>query len=164
MCGHLKDNNNAATAISSNIKLIKTPSNERLSKSDQRDLNLINSASIDDIQNSAASNYINTSNTTNTMNLNNKRRNEIISTGNNCEDRRLMRQQQQQMRRQPSDWYWLNACMGVVENNYAAVEAYLACGGNPGRALTSSEVSLLNRNSAFDVGHTLIHLAIRLVS
>lgn len=50
---------------------------------------------------------------------------------------------------------------GVVENNYGAVEAYLSCGGNPGRSLTSTEVSLLNRNSAYDVGHTLIHLAIR---
>lgn len=50
---------------------------------------------------------------------------------------------------------------GVVENNYAAVEAYLSCGGNPGRSLTSNEVAILNRNSAYDVGHTLIHLAIR---
>lgn len=50
---------------------------------------------------------------------------------------------------------------GVVENKFSDVEAYLLCGGNPGRALTSSEVSLLNRNSAYDVGHTLIHLAIR---
>lgn len=52
-------------------------------------------------------------------------------------------------------------CVGVVENNYGAVEAYLSCGGNPGRSLTSTEVTLLNRNSAYDVGHTLIHLAIR---
>lgn len=51
--------------------------------------------------------------------------------------------------------------LGVVENNYGAVESYLSCGGNPGRSLTSSEVALLNRNSAYDVGHTLIHLAIR---
>lgn len=50
---------------------------------------------------------------------------------------------------------------GVVENNYGAVEAYLSCGGNPARSLTSTEVALLNRNSAYDVGHTLIHLAIR---
>lgn len=50
---------------------------------------------------------------------------------------------------------------GVVENNFSAVEAYLSCGGNPGRSLTNTEVALLNRNSAFDVGHTLIHLAIR---
>lgn len=51
----------------------------------------------------------------------------------------------------------------MVENNYAAVEAYLSCGGNPGRSLTSTEVALLNRNSAYEscIGHTLIHLAIR---
>lgn len=48
-----------------------------------------------------------------------------------------------------------------MENNFSAVEAYLSCGGNPGRSLTNTEVALLNRNSAFDVGHTLIHLAIR---
>lgn len=48
-----------------------------------------------------------------------------------------------------------------MENNYAAVEAYLSCGGNPARSLTSTEIAALNRNSAFDVGHTLIHLAIR---
>lgn len=51
--------------------------------------------------------------------------------------------------------------LGVVDNNYGAVEAYLSCGGNPGRSLNATEVSLLNRNSAYDVGHTLIHLAIR---
>lgn len=50
---------------------------------------------------------------------------------------------------------------GVVENNFSAVEAYLSCGGNPARSLTSTEIAALNRNSAFDVGHTLIHLAIR---
>ncbi|XP_055678535.1 ubiquitin thioesterase trabid [Lutzomyia longipalpis] len=81
-----------------------------------------------------------------------------MEASNNCDahqERRL-----RQLRRQ-ADWNWLNACMGVVENNIGAVETYLACGGNPGRSLTINEVSLLNRNSAFDVGHTLIHLAIR---
>lgn len=65
-----------------------------------------------------------------------------------------------QLKRQ-ADWIWLNACIGVVENNLAAVEHYLARGGNVGRTLNSNEVLLLNRPSAFDVGHTLIHLAIR---
>lgn len=65
-----------------------------------------------------------------------------------------------QLKRQ-ADWIWLNACIGVVENNLAAVEHYLARGGNVARTLTSNEVLLLNRSSAFDVGHTLIHLAIR---
>lgn len=62
-----------------------------------------------------------------------------------------------QIRRQ-ADRQWLNACIGVVDNNYIAVEEYLACGGSPARALNSNEVLLLNRSSAFDVGHTLIHL------
>ncbi|EAT46711.1 AAEL002091-PA [Aedes aegypti] len=66
-----------------------------------------------------------------------------------------------QLRRQP-DWQWLNACIGIAENNVGAVESYLSCGGDAGRALTPAEVSLLNHNNiAFDVGHTLIHLAIR---
>lgn len=65
-----------------------------------------------------------------------------------------------QIRRQ-TDRQWLSACIGVVDNNRNAVEEYLACGGNPARAITANECSLLNRNSAFDVGHTLIHLAIR---
>ncbi|XP_031617757.1 ubiquitin thioesterase trabid isoform X2 [Contarinia nasturtii] len=81
--------------------------------------------------------------------------NEPINNCDSLQERRL-----RQIRRQ-ADWQWLNACVGVVENNYGAVEAYLSCGGNPGRSLTSTEVSLLNRNSAYDVGHTLIHLAIR---
>lgn len=65
-----------------------------------------------------------------------------------------------QMKRQ-ADWIWLNACIGVVENNLGPVEQFLSRGGNVARTLTSSEVLLLNRPSAFDVGHTLIHLAIR---
>lgn len=65
-----------------------------------------------------------------------------------------------QIKRQ-ADWSWLNACIGVVENNVGPVEHFLARGGNVARTLTSNEVLLLNRPSAFDVGHTLIHLAIR---
>lgn len=65
-----------------------------------------------------------------------------------------------QMKRQ-ADWIWLNACIGVVENNLGAVEHYLARGGNVARTLTGNEALLLNRPSAFDAGHTLIHLAIR---
>lgn len=65
-----------------------------------------------------------------------------------------------QLKRQ-ADWIWLNACIGVVENNLAAVDHYLARGGSVARALTSNEVLLLNRPSAFDAGLTLIHLAIR---
>lgn len=49
----------------------------------------------------------------------------------------------------------------MVENSAHCVEKYLAHGGDPGRALTPPEVALLNRASAFDPGHTLVHLAIR---
>lgn len=65
-----------------------------------------------------------------------------------------------QLKRQ-ADWIWLNACIGVVENNQAPLENYLSRGGSVARTLTPNEVLLLNRPSAFDVGHTLIHLAIR---
>ncbi|XP_059620749.1 ubiquitin thioesterase trabid-like [Phlebotomus argentipes] len=95
---------------------------------------------------------------TNVVNSGKRGQARCLEAANNCDahqERRL-----RQLRRQ-ADWNWLNACMGVVENNIGAVETYLACGGNPGRSLTINEVTLLNRNSAFDVGHTLIHLAIR---
>ncbi|GLV35863.1 trabid [Carabus blaptoides fortunei] len=78
------------------------------------------------------------------------------SPGNNCEYERGMRH----MRRQ-ADWAWLNACLGVLEGDANPVEAYLSSGGDPARQLTAAEVTLLNRSSAFDVGHTLVHLAIR---
>uniref|UniRef100_A0A1B6CS39 ubiquitinyl hydrolase 1 n=1 Tax=Clastoptera arizonana TaxID=38151 RepID=A0A1B6CS39_9HEMI len=60
-----------------------------------------------------------------------------------------------------TDWPWLNACLGIVEGDYSAIEAFLASGGDPTRQLTHDEVLLLNRPSAFDTGYTLIHLAIR---
>ncbi|CAH2230546.1 jg8874 [Pararge aegeria aegeria] len=64
-------------------------------------------------------------------------------------------------RRNNTDWIWLQACLGVVEGDARCVDAYLAAGGDPARALTAPEVALLNRASAFDPGHTLVHLAIR---
>ncbi|XP_047035886.1 ubiquitin thioesterase trabid isoform X3 [Helicoverpa zea] len=64
-------------------------------------------------------------------------------------------------RRAGPDWVWLQACLGVVEGSARCVDAYLAQGGDPARALTPQEVALLNRASAFDAGHTLVHLAIR---
>lgn len=91
--------------------------------------------------------------------LNNKRNREQEPANNMdvYQQERYMRQ----LRRQP-DWQWLNACIGIAENNVGAVESYLACGGEPSRMLTPAEVNLLNNNDiAFDVGHTLIHLAIR---
>ncbi|XP_011292702.1 ubiquitin thioesterase trabid isoform X1 [Musca domestica] len=82
-------------------------------------------------------------------------------TINNCDTMQERQERRIRQIRRQVDWQWLNACLGVVENNYSAVEAYLSCGGNPARSLTSTEIAALNRNSAFDVGHTLIHLAIR---
>ncbi|XP_052752799.1 ubiquitin thioesterase trabid-like [Galleria mellonella] len=60
-----------------------------------------------------------------------------------------------------ADWIWLQACLGVVEGDARRVEAYLARGGDPARALAPHELPLLDRASAFDAGHTLVHLAIR---
>ncbi|XP_038599700.1 ubiquitin thioesterase ZRANB1 [Tachyglossus aculeatus] len=66
-------------------------------------------------------------------------------------------------RMKKADWLFLNACVGVVEGDLAAVEAYKssAGGGDIARQLSADEVRLLNRPSAFDVGYTLVHLAIR---
>ncbi|XP_051048085.1 ubiquitin thioesterase ZRANB1 [Phodopus roborovskii] len=50
---------------------------------------------------------------------------------------------------------------GVVEGDLAAIESYKSSGGDIARQLTADEVRLLNRPSAFDVGYTLVHLAIR---
>lgn len=92
----------------------------------------------------------------NNNNNNNNAKYQLSSNEMEAHQERRMRQ----MKRQ-ADWSWLNACIGVVENNLGAVEHYLARGGNVARTLNSNEVVLLNRPSAFDVGHTLIHLAIR---
>ncbi|KAK8728478.1 hypothetical protein OTU49_008968 [Cherax quadricarinatus] len=78
---------------------------------------------------------------------------------NNYETERLLRQLRRRLRE--ADWAWLNACNGVVEGNYEPVEAYLSAGGDPMRQLTSADVKLLSRSSAFDEGLTLVHLAIR---
>ncbi|XP_043331087.1 ubiquitin thioesterase ZRANB1 isoform X4 [Cervus canadensis] len=64
-------------------------------------------------------------------------------------------------RMKKTDWLFLNACVGVVEGDLAAIEAYKSSGGDIARQLTADEVRLLNRPSAFDVGYTLVHLAIR---
>lgn len=55
----------------------------------------------------------------------------------------------------------LSVSKGVVEGDLGAVEAYKSSGGDIARQLTSDEVRLLNRPSAFDDGFTLVHLAIR---
>ncbi|XP_039264340.1 ubiquitin thioesterase ZRANB1-like [Styela clava] len=56
---------------------------------------------------------------------------------------------------------FLKACIGILEDNIEAVDRYLAYGGNIARPLTADEVRILNRPSAFDVGHTIVHLAVR---
>ncbi|XP_061767669.1 ubiquitin thioesterase Zranb1-like isoform X2 [Nerophis ophidion] len=74
-------------------------------------------------------------------------------------DYKKLKQIKNRMRR--TDWLFLNACVGVVEGELAAVEVYKTSGGDIARQLTSDEVHLLNRPSAFDLGFTLVHLAIR---
>lgn len=54
-----------------------------------------------------------------------------------------------------------DAFLGILEDNIEPVDRYLACGGSIARPMTADEVRLLNRPSAFDVGHTLVHLAVR---
>ncbi|XP_010765507.1 ubiquitin thioesterase ZRANB1 [Notothenia coriiceps] len=74
-------------------------------------------------------------------------------------DFKKLKQIRNRMRK--TDWLFLNACAGVVEGDLAAIEAYKSSGGDIARQLTADEVQLLNRSSAFDVGFTLVHLAIR---
>lgn len=82
----------------------------------------------------------------------------ILEQPNNFDSERNMRHLKRK-----ADWNWLNACIGIIEGDPNPVEAYLSSGGDPARTLTASEVAILNRSSAFDVGHTLVHLAIRLI-
>lgn len=76
-----------------------------------------------------------------------------------AEDSKKLKQIKNRMRK--LDWLFLNACVGVVDGDLTAVEAYKSSGGDIARLLTSDEVRLLNRPSAFDAGFTLVHLAIR---
>uniref|UniRef100_A0A182P2N9 ubiquitinyl hydrolase 1 n=1 Tax=Anopheles epiroticus TaxID=199890 RepID=A0A182P2N9_9DIPT len=105
----------------------------------------------------------NTINVASNIMVNNKRNQQFVGHADSINNMDACKQERylQLLRRQP-DWDWLNACVGIAENNIGAVEAYLECGGDPSRALTSAEAFLISRNNcAFDVGHTLIHLAIR---
>ncbi|KAA0198906.1 hypothetical protein HAZT_HAZT004841 [Hyalella azteca] len=87
------------------------------------------------------------------------RANEGAIALNNYETERLLRQLRRRLR--DADLAFLNACLAVVEGNYEPVERYLSAGGDPMRKLTSTDIKLLARPSAFDEGHTLVHLAIR---
>lgn len=82
----------------------------------------------------------------------------VISEDNKATEKRL-KQIRKCMREK--DWLWLNACVGVVVGDLGAIESYLASDVDPSRQLTQEEVALLNRPSAFEVGYTLVHLAIR---
>uniref|UniRef100_A0A8C5QU75 ubiquitinyl hydrolase 1 n=1 Tax=Leptobrachium leishanense TaxID=445787 RepID=A0A8C5QU75_9ANUR len=74
-------------------------------------------------------------------------------------DLKKLKQIKNRMRK--TDWLFLNACVGVVEGDLSAVEAYKTSGGDIARQLSADEVRLLNRPSAFDMGYTLVHLSIR---
>ncbi|XP_075113787.1 ubiquitin thioesterase ZRANB1 isoform X2 [Leptodactylus fuscus] len=64
-------------------------------------------------------------------------------------DLKKLKQIKNRMRK--TDWLFLNACVGVVEGDLSAVEAYKTSGGDIARQLSADEVRLLNRPSAFDV-------------
>ncbi|KAL4232094.1 Ubiquitin thioesterase Zranb1 [Mactra antiquata] len=59
------------------------------------------------------------------------------------------------------DITWLNACESVVSGDPSGIERYLTSGGDPVRQLTKKEILILDRPSAYEVGHTLVHLALR---
>uniref|UniRef100_A0A8C4PY54 ubiquitinyl hydrolase 1 n=1 Tax=Eptatretus burgeri TaxID=7764 RepID=A0A8C4PY54_EPTBU len=82
------------------------------------------------------------------------------AVGNEREvDAKRLKQIKNRLRK--TDWLFLNACIGVVEGDFAAVEAYKTAGGDIARQLSADEAQLLSRPSAFDQRHTLVHLAIR---
>lgn len=59
------------------------------------------------------------------------------------------------------DIIWLTACESVVNGDIGGIEKYLTSGGDPARQLTRDELLILDRPSAFEIGHTLVHLALR---
>lgn len=82
------------------------------------------------------------------------------SSNNNLQYEKRLRQLRRRMRE--ADWAWVSACMGVVEGDACPVEAYLNSGGDPTRKLTAAECSLLARPGVYEIGHTLVHLAVKL--
>ena len=59
------------------------------------------------------------------------------------------------------DWLFLKACLGTHDGDRMAVDAYLTCGGDVGRQLTSEEASLVGNGAKFQKGHTLLHIALQ---
>lgn len=60
-----------------------------------------------------------------------------------------------------SDWMWLSACVGIAEGDANSVESYLNSGEDLSRKLTKEDCLVLNRPGSFEVGYTLVHLAIK---
>lgn len=60
-----------------------------------------------------------------------------------------------------SDWLFINACLGVVNEDVPAVKTYLRNEGDRARQLSRDECLVLGQPSIFSVGSTLVHLAIR---
>ena len=60
-----------------------------------------------------------------------------------------------------SDWLFINACLGVGNEDVPAVKAYLRGEGDRARQLGRDESLVLGQPSIFSVGSTLVHLAIR---
>ena len=58
------------------------------------------------------------------------------------------------------DWLWLGACRGIKEHNVTAVKKYLSAGGDRTRHLTNEDILVLGEAGNFEIGHTLVHLAI----
>ena len=53
------------------------------------------------------------------------------------------------------------ACQGVVNNEIKPVMAYVSNGGHLARQLTDDDLVVLGCPSAYEAGHTLVHLALR---
>ena len=58
------------------------------------------------------------------------------------------------------DWLWLGACKAIKEHNTTAVKKYLSAGGDRTRHLTKEDILVLGESANFEIGHTLVHLAI----
>lgn len=58
------------------------------------------------------------------------------------------------------DWLWLGACKGIRDHNVTAVKKYLTAGGDRTRQLTKEDILVLGEPANFEIGHTLVHLAI----
>lgn len=58
------------------------------------------------------------------------------------------------------DWLWLGACKGIRDYNVTSIKKYLSAGGDRTRQLTKEDILVLGRPANFEVGHTLVHLAV----